>query len=118
MIYSFTTPLGLIITTTFGKIFAIMDKHQFKVKLSKCSFAQQSLHYLDHIISQHDVPTDPAKVAAIQSWPTPRNIKEVCSFLGLAHYYRKFVQHFGIISRPLTSLLKKGITLGGILNKS
>lgn len=53
--------------------FAIMDKRrQFKVKLSKCSFAQQSLHYLDRIISQHDVPADPAKVAAIQSWPTPR----------------------------------------------
>lgn len=92
--------------------FAIMDKRQFKVKLSKCSFAQQSLHYLDRIISQHDVPADPAKVAAIQSWPTPRNIKEVRSFLGLAHYYRKFVQHFDIISLPLTSLLKKGHDFG------
>ena len=79
------------------------------MKLSKCSFAQTELVYLRHIISAQGVATDPSKVAIVQNWPTPSSAKEVRSFLGLAGYYRKFVQNFGAISKPLTSLLKKGV---------
>lgn len=94
-------------------VFNILDKHQFKVNLSKCSFAQTSLHYLGHIISQEGVATDPEKISAVKSWPTPRSVKDIRSFLGLAGYYRKFVKNFGIMSRPLTSLLKKANCLFG-----
>jgi hypothetical protein len=90
------------------EVFALLHKHQFKVKLSKCSFAKRELAYLGHVISAQGVATDPTKVNIIKHWPTPTRTKEVRSFLGMAGYYRKFVQGFGTLSKPLTVLLKKG----------
>lgn len=105
----------LIYTATWGQhlqlleaIFQLLKEHQIKIKLSKCSFAQRQLTYLGHIISAEGVATDPKKIATVQNWPTPLNVKDVRGFLGLAGYYRKFVKHFGIIAKPLTELLKKG----------
>jgi len=79
---------------------------QWKLKLSKCSFAQTEINYLSHVIIVAGVGTDPSKLDAIARWPTPASIKELRSFLGLAGYYRRFVRHFGLISKPLTQLLK------------
>jgi hypothetical protein len=89
-------------------VFTLLHQHQFKVKLSKCSFAQKALSYLGHVISEQGVVTDPSKVDIIQNWPCPQSVKDVRSFLGIAGYYRKFVPNFCTISRPLTNLLKKG----------
>jgi hypothetical protein len=60
-------------------------------------------------VSEQGVATDPAKVQAIVDWPVPKSVKELRSFLGLAGNYRKFIKHFGIITSPLTNLLKKNI---------
>ena len=52
---------------------------------------------------------DPAKVAAILDWPTPKNLKEVQSFLGFSNFYRKFILHYSALTFPLTSLTRKGV---------
>jgi hypothetical protein len=79
------------------------------MKWSKCSFAQNQLSYLAHVISAKGVATDPDKIKAVAEWSTPASLKELRSFLGLVGYYRRFVRHFGIIAKPLTTLLKKGV---------
>lgn len=80
---------------------------QWQVKQSKCSFGQQQIAYLGHVVDAAGVSTNPGKIQTIRQWPTPTTAKEVRSFLGLAGYYKKFVHHFGIIARPLFNLLKK-----------
>lgn len=89
-------------------MFAVLQEHHFFIKLSKCSFAKQSLHYLGYVISPKGVAIDPSKVQVIANWPPPQSVKELRSFLGMAGYYRKFVKIFGLLSKPLTNLLKKG----------
>ena len=88
-------------------VLELLRKDQWKIKLSKCSFAQRKINYLSHVISEQGIGTDPQKIAAIVEWPVPVNTKELRIFLDLAGYYRKFVKNNGIISKPLTDLLKK-----------
>jgi hypothetical protein len=88
-------------------VLQLLRQDSWQVKRSKCSFGQQRITYLGHVIDQHGVSSDPDKIAKVASWPTPQNNKDVRSFLGLAGYYRKFVKHFGIVARPLFNLLKK-----------
>ncbi|RVX02376.1 Retrovirus-related Pol polyprotein from transposon 297 [Vitis vinifera] len=86
---------------------AILRQHQFYVKMSKCAFGKQELEYLGHIITHRGVKVDEKKIKAMVAWPRPSNITELRGFLGLTGYYRKFVQGYGLIARPLTNLLKK-----------
>jgi hypothetical protein len=78
-------------------------------KLSKCYFYQEYIHYLGHIISEQGTTVDPEKIESIRGWPTPKNVSEVICFMGLASYYRIFIEGFSKISHPITSLQKKGI---------
>jgi hypothetical protein len=84
-----------------------LRQDQWKLKMSKCSFAQRSISYLGHVLSVDGVATDPSKVQAILDCPVPTTVRQLRGFLGLAGYYRKFVKNFGILAHPLTQLLKK-----------
>ena len=65
------------------------------------------MQYLGHVISEDGVAVDPSKIEAILEWPTPKSVRAVRGFLGLAGYYRKFIRNFGAISAPLNHLLSK-----------
>ena len=91
------------------KVFAILEKHQFLIKRSKCSFARNTVEYLGYVISEAGVATDSSKIQAVSLWPTPKTVKQLRGFLGLTGYYRKFIKHYGLLSKPLTDLLRKNV---------
>ena len=69
----------------------------------------RSISFLGHIISGEGISADRAKVWAVEEWAVPKIVKDIKSFLGLARYYRKFVQYFSKIAVPLTKLTRKGV---------
>jgi hypothetical protein len=81
-----------------------LQEHSWQVKMSKCEFAQTSISYLGHIISDDGVSADQSKIATMRDWTSPISFKELKSFLGLLGYYKKFVKNYGVIAKPLTNL--------------
>jgi hypothetical protein len=61
---------------------------------------------LGHIVGKYGVEVDPKKIEAMQNWSRPKNLKILHGFIGLTGYYHKFVQNFGKIATPITTLLK------------
>ncbi|KAK3755142.1 hypothetical protein QZH41_020562, partial [Actinostola sp. cb2023] len=80
--------------------------HQFGLKLkpSKCTFFRDRVKYLGHIISENGIETDPDKIEALRTWPVPDCFDELRSFLGFSGFYRKFVQNYAKMVKPLTDL--------------
>jgi len=78
-------------------------------KFSKCEFWLDSVAFLGHIVSSEGIKVDPKKVEAVQSWPRPSSATEIRSFLGLAGYYRRFVEGFSSIAEGCSIQVDRGM---------
>ena len=82
--------------------------NQLYAKYSKCEFWIDKVQFLGHIISNEGISVDPAKVKEIVAWSIPTIVTKIRNFLRVAGYYRKFIEGFSKIAKPMTSLLEKG----------
>jgi hypothetical protein len=87
-----------------------LRENQLYVKLNKCEFWLKEVLFLSHIISEGGISVDPSKVKDVLRWNTPQNVLNIRSFLGLAGYYRRFIEGFSKISKSMTELLEKSKT--------
>ena len=82
-------------------------EYNLKIQIEKCNFLCEEVKYLGHIVSTTGIRPDPDKITAVKNFPIPKTVKQTQSFLGLANYYRNFVERFAQISEPLTNLTRK-----------
>ena len=87
-------------------VFQRLKDANLKLKPSKCHLFQIEVKYLGHIVSEEGVKTDPSKIADLLQWPIPTNVNEVRRFLGFTGFYRRFINGFAKIAKPLHGLLK------------
>ncbi|GKC80733.1 putative reverse transcriptase domain-containing protein [Tanacetum coccineum] len=88
-------------------VLELLKKERLYTKFSKCDFWLDSVQFLGHVIDRSGVHVDLAKMEAIKSWAAPMTPTEVRQFLRLAGYYRRFIEGFSLISKPLTKLTQK-----------
>jgi hypothetical protein len=83
--------------------------HHLYAKFSKCEFWLDTVKFLGHTISGDSISVDPSKVQEVMDWKPPTLVHQICSFLCLTGYYRRFIPDFSRIAKPMTELLKKGV---------
>ena len=103
----------LIFSSTFEEhirriesVFKRLNDHNLRLKTSKCEFFKTKVKYLGHIVSEEGIQTDPDKTSIVDTWPIPKNVKELCLFLGFTGYYRRFIENYAQIVQPLNRLLE------------
>ena len=82
-----------------------LRKERLYANMSMCEFWLKEVSFLGHIVSKEGIRVDPRKIEVILKWKPTRSVTEVCSFLGLAGYYRRFVKGFSMTFGPMTRLL-------------
>ena len=92
-----------------NEVFGCFKAANLKLKPSKCALFQEEVTFLGHVVNKEGISCDPEKLQAIRDWPIPRNVRDVCSFLGIASYYRKFITGFSTIAAAMTNLTRKGV---------
>lgn len=89
------------------EIFVRLRKHNFKLKVEKSKFLKKEIDYLGFIINENGCSPNPLKIDCVRNFPQPANVTETQRFLGLCNYYRKFINNYAHIARPLYNTLKK-----------
>ncbi|GJW80176.1 hypothetical protein Tco_0144151 [Tanacetum coccineum] len=90
-------------------ILELLKKEQLYAKFSKCEFWIPKVQFLGHVIDSQGIHVDPAKIESIKDWASPRTAMEIRQFLGLAGYYRRFIEGFLKIAKPMTKLTQKKV---------
>lgn len=85
-----------------------LRQHELKLQPSKCNFLQKEIVFLGHKITSEGIKPDEAKIQAVKNFPSPKNYKDVKTFLGMMSYYRKFIPNLSNLAEPINRLLKKG----------
>jgi hypothetical protein len=85
----------------------VLREHQLYAKFSKCEFWLDQVEFLGYVISKEGIAMNPSKVQSVLDWQAPINVKEIRGFLGMARYYRRFIEGFSKIAGPMTKLLRK-----------
>jgi len=88
-------------------ILELLKNEKLYAKFSKCDFWNYKVQFLGHVIDSQGLQVDPAKIEAVKDWATPTNPTEIRQFLGLAGYYRRFIEGFSKIAKALTKLTQK-----------
>ncbi|WVZ76600.1 LOW QUALITY PROTEIN: hypothetical protein U9M48_024565 [Paspalum notatum var. saurae] len=88
-------------------VFQRLREHKLYAKFNKCEFWIDEVRFLGHVVSKGGIAVDPSKVSTVTNWKVPEIPKEVRGFLGLAGYYRRFIENFSKIAKPMTFLLEK-----------
>ncbi|GKB71988.1 putative reverse transcriptase domain-containing protein [Tanacetum coccineum] len=84
-------------------------KEELYAKFSKCEFWIPKVQFLGHVIDSEGIHVDPAKIESIKDWTSPKSPTEIRQFLGLAGYYRRFIEGFSKIAKPMTKLTQKKV---------
>ena len=90
-------------------VLLLLRDHQLYAKFSKCEFWLTEVGFSGHVVSASSVSVDPGKVEAVMSWERPKSVFEIRSFLGLAGYYRRFIEDFFRLAAPMTRLTRKEV---------
>ena len=90
-------------------VLQLLRDHQLYAKFSKCEFCLTEVRFLGHVVSASEVSVDSEKVEAVMSWERPKSVFEIRSFLGLAGYYKRFIEDFSRIAAPMTRLTRKKV---------
>lgn len=90
-------------------VLKVLKENELFCKLKKCDIEKKELKFLGHLVGQDGIKVDPAKTAVVQNWPTPTSVTQVRSFLGLANYFRKFLQGYSSQVAPLVALTRQGV---------
>ena len=91
-------------------LFRLLVRNKMELRLDKCKFASTSIDYLGYLITGKGIQPTANGIAAVANFPIPRNLKEVHSFIGLSSYFRKFIEKFAVLAKPLNDLMKAGAT--------